>query len=368
MKIVYLSTLNIPSRQANSVQVMRMCEAFAHNGHVTTLIARQLEATQTRDLYDYYGVQKNFQLVLIPCKKVKGLGIRILPKLYARLRQYDAQEVLIYARDIYGISLAVRMGFRAIYEVHSKACRRHIDFLEKTLLKNPRLIRLVVTSKALKTLYTSKFNIADRTEVCHNAAVIPSGPLNGTFPWPACRNTLQLGYTGSLYPGKGAEIIVECAKCLPQYDFHIVGGTENDVAFWKAHATSNVCFHGFLEPSLVHQAHARWDILLLPYQKGIIMPHSASDHSSWMSSLKLFEYMASRKAIIASDLPVLREVLNEQMAVLVSPDNPDEWIDAIRRCEDRSYRQSLAENAYHAFLQHYTSEKRAFKALEGVEV
>lgn len=367
MRIVYLSGSTIPSRGANSIQVMQMCEAFARNGHETTLIGKQPAAGRSRDAYDYYGVRRNFELALIPCTTRKGVNILILPKLYARLRRYDPREVLIYARDIYGVSLAVRMGFRAIYEAHAAPYNRLIHYLETRLLRSPRLVRLVVISEALKTLYTSRFPIADRTVVCHDAAAMPNGSLSDDLPWPPCRDTLQVGYAGHLYPGKGAEVVVECAKRLPHCDFHIIGGTETDIALWKTRAAANVHFHGFLEPALVHQARARCDVLLMPPQRRVIVPYSHMDIAGCMSPLKLFEYMASRRAIIASDLPVLREVLNEQMAVLVPPDDPDRWVEAIRQCEDRSYRRTLAENAYRAFLEHHTWEKRAQKVLEGID-
>ena len=35
----------------------------------------------------------------------------------------------------------------------------------------------------------------------------------------------------------------------------------------------------------------------------------------------MFEYMASKTPIVASDLPSIREILNEENAVLVEPDN-----------------------------------------------
>lgn len=368
MKIVYLSGSNIPSRRANSIQVMRMCEAFAKNGHETTLFGKHFETIQVPDVYEYYGVQKNFELALIPCRKFKGVGVFMLPKLYARLRRYNPDDVLIYARDIYGVSLAVRMGFRAIYEAHAAPYNRLIHYLESALFRNPRLIRLVVISEALKGFYTSAFAVGGRIVVCHDAAVISNGSSNGDLPWPSCRDTLQIGYTGHLYRGRGIEIIVECAKRLPQYDFHVIGGTESDIGLWKAQAGPNICFHGFLEPALVHHACGRCDVLLMPYQKVIVNPHSHLNTVPWMSPMKLFEYMASRRAIIASNLPALREVLDERMALLVEPDDPEQWVNAIRRCEDRSFRQSLAEKAHEAFLQHYTWDKRARKAIEGIEV
>jgi len=40
-----------------------------------------------------------------------------------------------------------------------------------------------------------------------------------------------------------------------------------------------------------------------------------------MSPLKIFEHMSSRKCIFSSDIPVLREVLNDANAVLAVPDD-----------------------------------------------
>jgi len=170
MRIVYLSASSIPSRAANSIHVMRMCEALAGNGHETTLIGKQFGRGQRQNVYDFYGVAANFELALIPCKKIKGVGVFVLPKLHARLRRYDPQEVLIYARDVYGASTAIRMGFRVIYEAHALPYNGLIRFLETSLLRNRRLLRLVVISEALKNLYVSRFDISERTVVCHDAA------------------------------------------------------------------------------------------------------------------------------------------------------------------------------------------------------
>jgi len=345
---------------------MRMCEAFAENGHETTLIGKQFEDSLSQGIYEYYGVQKNFELLLIPCRKIKGVNVLVLPKLCRILRRYDPEGVLVYARDIYGASLAIRMGFRVIYEAHAAPYNGLIRYLEASLLKNSRLIRCVAISEALKTLYTSQFDIADKVVVCHDAAVVPNVSVSTSLPWPACRDTLQIGYTGHLYPGRGIEIILECAKRLPQCDFHIVGGEEKDITFWKAESPVNACFHGFLEPAVIHEARARCDVLLMPYQREITNPHSHLNTVPWMSPMKLFEYMASRRAIVASDLTALREVLDEQTAVLVEPADPEQWVNAILRCHDQGFRQSLAEHAYGVFLERHTWGKRAQMVLEGI--
>jgi len=366
MRIVYLSASSIPSRSANSIHVMRMCEAFAQNGHETTLIGKQFDGGLLKDIYDYYGVDRSFQLSLICCRRSKGVSIFVLPNLYARLRQYDPNEVLVYARDIYGASIAIRMGFRVIYEAHGLPYNRLIRYLEARLLANRRLLRLVVISKALKRLYVSRGDVADKIVVCHDAACVPNGLLIGDLSWPSCRNTLQIGYTGHLHQGRGIEIIIECAKRLPQYDFHIIGGDDKDILYWKSQASTNLHFHGFVEPGLISSVCRRCDVLMMPYQTNLALPYSHANTSGWMSPMKLFEYMASGKAIVASDLPVLREVLNEKMAVLVPPADLGAWLRALRRCQDEVYRQTLAQNAYNVLREHYTWDKRAQKVLEGV--
>ena len=63
MKILYISKSIIPSRTANSIHVMKMCQAFADNGHDVILLAPNLKEqyeSNVDDIYDYYGVKKIF--------------------------------------------------------------------------------------------------------------------------------------------------------------------------------------------------------------------------------------------------------------------------------------------------------------------
>jgi glycosyltransferase involved in cell wall biosynthesis len=368
MRILYLSSSNIPSRAANSIQVMRMCEAFGRNGHKTTLVGKQFDHSQRQDAYDFYGVDPIFELALIPCRRIKGINILLLRKLRKLLKAYDPENTLVFARDIYGASLAGRMGYRIIYEAHWPPRNAMMRWLERALFAQTGFQKLVVISESLKRTYLSVFGKIRRIDVCHDAADVPLADSGADYSWPCGRDRLQVGYTGHLYPGRGIELILACADRSPQYDFHVIGGMEGDIEHWRRQAGTNVHFHGFIHPSLVHLALGKCDVLLMPYQRKVAGGRKGIDTSQCMSPMKLFEYMASRRVIIASDLPVLREVLDERMAVLVPPDNVDEWDAAIERCEDRAYRETLAENAYREFLEHHTWERRVQKVLEGIAV
>ncbi len=368
MKILYLSGFPIPSRAAHSVHVMKMCQALARNGHEVILFACGREEDRAEDLYGYYGVQRIFSVKRLPVIGVRGATLWSLPRLYGALKAHDRRDTLIYARSIYGAFLAGRMGFRIVYEAHAPAPHLLIHWLEKRLFGMEGFQKLIVISESLQRIYLSIYGDIRSVAVCHDAADVPAAGTRPDSAWPGRPLCLQIGYLGHLYRGRGIDLILGCAERLPQDDFHIVGGTEHDLAHWRPRAGANVCFHGFVPPARVPAVLSRCDVLLLPYRKGLSLGGRHIDTSGWMSPMKLFEYMAARKAIIASDLPVLREVLNEDNALLVRPDDLDGWVAALRACEDPPYRERHAAAAYADFLAHYTWDQRVARALQGVSL
>jgi glycosyltransferase involved in cell wall biosynthesis len=57
----------------------------------------------------------------------------------------------------------------------------------------------------------------------------------------------------------------------------------------------------------------------MPYSRSIMGSSGAADSASVASPMKMFEYMAAGRAIVTSDLLVIREVLNEGNAVFCEP-------------------------------------------------
>ena len=188
--------------------------------------------------------------------------------------------------------------------------------------------------------------------------------------WPGRDNCLQVGYVGNLFPGKGMEIISQLCDGFADMDFHVIGGTEKDIAYWKAKTSQNLFFHGFISQADLSRYINVLDICLLPNQKNVLtfgdMSKKSCNISDYTSPLKMFEYMAHGKAIVASDLQVLREVLNEDNAILVKHDNIEAWGSALTSLREKNRRNNLGSRAYEDFIQNYTWTQRAAKALEGV--
>jgi glycosyltransferase involved in cell wall biosynthesis len=126
----------------------------------------------------------------------------------------------------------------------------------------------------------------------------------------------------------------------------------------------NITLTGFVQNSQLPLYQAASDILLMPYEN-VITGSSGGNSTSYASPMKMFEYMASKRAIISSDLPVIREVLNSSNAFLCPPENIDAWSQAIGYLITKERdRHALAQQAW-LDVQKYTWLERATNALAG---
>ena len=139
--------------------------------------------------------------------------------------------------------------------------------------------------------------------------------------------------TGHLYAGRGVELFIELARRIPSAQFVWVGGRPQDVNEWRAKASSqnlrNVLFTGFIPNRDLPLYQSAADVLLMPYARSIFGSSGSADSAAVASPMKMFEYMAAERAIITSDLPVIREVLNESNAVFCPPDDVEAWKTAL---------------------------------------
>jgi glycosyltransferase involved in cell wall biosynthesis len=367
MKIYHLSGSAIPSRSANSIQVMRMASAFAALGHDVTLFCRPGENAGHDDSHAYYGVPAGFDIVRCRWPPVTAVGgLWHAYEIMRCVRERGTPDVF-YGRHMTSLSLALRCGTPVRAEVHGPA--RHVlqRHVVSRVVRSPRLDRLITVSGALRDEYRRLFpGVArDKIVVAHSAADpdvhdVPARPIGGRPGAP------RVGYVGHLYPGKGLELISRLAALMPHVDFHVIGGTDWDLARWRRGAArQNLLFHGHVPPADLAGWMGVFKIALLPYQRRVRVS-GGGDMARWMSPLKLFEYMAYSKAIVASDLPVIREVVEDGVtAMLCTPDAPGSWCSAIQRLiESSEAANAMGERARRLLLGRYTWVHRARLVLE----
>jgi glycosyltransferase involved in cell wall biosynthesis len=160
---------------------------------------------------------------------------------------------------------------------------------------------------------------------------------------------LTVGFTGHIYPGRGADLLFELAKQMPNVNFLWVGGMPQLVEHWRGQLQqanmTNVTMTGFIQHKRIPMYQAAADVLLMPYSRSI-EASSGQDIAEVINPMKMFEYMASGRAIISADLPSIREVLNDGNAVLCEPAEIEKWKVAIESLlADEPRRLALGKQA-----------------------
>jgi glycosyltransferase involved in cell wall biosynthesis len=245
-------------------------------------------------------------------------------------------------------------------------------------MRSPSLRRLVVISHALggelaRRSITPRYGdvvvAADAADPLRTGAVPEAAGIVPAALAEAVGTTV--GYVGHLYSGRGFPIVRRLAERLPELTFHVIGGEDASVAELVAQGLPpNLFLHGFIAPALLPHLYARLDILLMPYQRQVMGASQATELSRWMSPMKMLEYMAAGRAIVASDLPVLGEVLHhDRNALMVPAEDIDTWVETLRSLDrDPALRRRLGTQAQDDWRTEHTWEVRAARVLEGADL
>lgn len=375
MKIVYISNALIPSTTANSLHVMKASRSLADLGHDVTLLCplygspkdRNREISQD-EVFSFYNTSRNFKLQYLCVPNVKGKTFLYVLRIF--LFVLFNMPNMVYSRFLLG-SFLPSLFFETVFESHSPVWREGVlsRILFTTLVRLNRIRLLVLITHALECAYRDYYkSLGCRIFVAPDGSD-PSVPevSKGEVSLKGRNQNLKVGYVGHLYPGKGMEIISKIAPMLLDVDFHIIGGTDKDIQYWKSLLTGkNVFFYGFLPQTVIDNYIALLDVCLLPNSPNVkASGYGQASHDSnkgsigsYTSPLKMFDYMSHGKAIVSSDLEVLREVLNERNSILVHYNDYAKWCSAITHMQSPEVRFDLGRQAKTDFLSLYTWRQR----------
>ncbi len=334
MKLIYLANSRIPTEKAHGIQIMKTCEAFADQGAEVVLLTPRRFNSVKDDPFVYYGVKRNFTI-----KKLPTLDLIFADKLLGRFPFWLATTTFLLAAKIY---LAGK-EYDALYSREQRAGR----FFRNYHLEIHRLPAKIKSGhkkiwRQAKTLVTInnylKEKLIDEGVKADKILVAPDGVDLAKFDIALtkqeARARLELPedkkivlYAGHLYAWKGADILAQAARELGQDILTVfVGGLEEDVKKFqeKYGDEENILILGKKPHSQIP--------LYLKAADVLVLPNSAQEEISkfYTSPMKLFEYMAADRPIVASDLPSIREILNEENAVLVVADKSAELAETIK--------------------------------------
>ncbi len=390
MKIALIAPSQIPSRRANTLQVMKMAQAMTVLGNDVRLAAPLagsrkppaggISSTDWQELARHYGLQHSFpvfSLFAAPRWRRYDYGYRSV----AWARGWGAD--LLYSRLPQAAAISSLLGMPTILETHDFPQGRAGRLLFRAFISGRGRRRLVLITRSLAQDLSAKQGVSaelpftiiapDGVDLARYANLPDArqarGSLRVEYGVPVDVDRILVGYTGHLYRGRGANQMLKMAALLPEVNFLLVGGEPDHVADLtekvEQHNLRNVMMIGFVPNADLPAYQAACDMLLMPYQAQVAAS-SGGDISRYLSPMKLFEYLACGRPILSGDLPVLREVLNPSNSVLLPLDDLETWAAAIRDLAADPNRRSLLGEQARLDASHYTWDERARKILEGL--
>ncbi len=386
--------MRLPTEKAHGLQIMQNCEAFADAGcDVTLWVARRWNTRELRavaDPYAYYGVRTNFKIRRVPCIDIFPLfpadsaGARvafyILQLSYALvclLLLLFSRADIYYSRDEFVLSLLIRLRPREslAYEVHQFPASGRGAALQRHIVANVGSV-IAITPPLRADLIRKRGADPERVIVAHDGIrrarfeKLPDrASARGQIGWR--QEAFIIGYVGRLHTlglDKGVGTLVEALAAMDDACLALVGGPADMAEAlrrrWLALGASSERFlyAGQVSPDHVPRYLSAFDICVLPLPAETHFAHHASP-------MKLYEYMASGRAIIASDLPAWSDVVEDgATALLLPPDDAEAWSEAVDRLRhDGDLRARLGQRARQRALKHYTWDIRAARILAHIQ-
>ena len=375
---LYYFTNYFPDSKARHVQIAKMVDSFINTHSNVKFVLRDYRSNFHSDPKDFYNLKNTFEITEL--SSLKLLPIKYDFYFHYNLRKYvdeiiksdEEQKTILYSR--YGknsgrlteilIESAGKNNFRGVFaEIHEGLDSREESYATK-------LDGIVVISKALRNMLLD-LGIDDRKILVAPSCVdVDSYIQHRSKSKSEMREELSLPveknlavYTGHLYRDRGVETLVESARFLDdRTEILIVGGLPEDVRRVEklVHGSGladSVSVLGSRPSSAIPLYQLCADVLVMPYPENWKL-------KQWSSPMKMFEYMATSRPIVASDFPVVREVLDGKNSYLVKPGDPAELAEGINKCiRDKTFSDSICTKAFED-VKDYTWDRRAEKILE----
>lgn len=388
LAVIYVTAARIPGERAHSIQVVRTCEALIRRGaYVLILAPRRRNPLAGVDLASFYGLSVAPKVWLVPCFdlvsrrpsstsfKLLALSFTLasLPVLLALRAVLRRAVKVVFVREPLIMALMAALkpvhGLPVVYEEHR--------------VPRPSSLYLASLGRCDLIVAISRVQASALRAIAPflkgRIVVIPDAAEPRLFALQASRDELRrrLGlpvdaklamYVGQLSKWKVPEFLVDAASHLRGEAIVVfVGGSQSDVARVREYAerrgVDNVLFLGYKPPSAVPMYMAAADVLI-HYSPAELRPGRMES----LSPLKLFEYMASGRPILAPDYAPIREVIVDgSTGLLFNPSDPRDLAEKCRLLlRDPELASKLALNAKRALIECFTYSARADRVVSSL--
>lgn len=373
LELIYPVPEKFPDNRARFIQIINTCNALAQKGLSVKLITSLKKGYDKEKFFNFYGLTpcKNLKIIKLPMLrrerdkylKISWNGVFNFSLLaYLLLRKKEKSVIFLRHLKLAKFLLRFRKIIKnpIIFEVHEIFhLNDSLNLSQKTKLKKNEIKvykevdSLICLSNQLRDFLINLINVKrNKIFVVHHAF---------KKDWLEIKRNLDnsfICYTGSLYEWKGVDVLISAMKFIPNEKLLIVGGGDRLEKLKELAIKENVAERVKFIGSVPHQLIPEY----LSKAKVAVLPNISEGPSKFSSPLKLFEYMAAGVPIVASDLPVFKEILRDnETGLFFEPGNPESFAKTVKKVlNSEELSEKLSINAK-KMAENYTYEKRAEK-------
>lgn len=305
---------------------IKECKSLANNGFAVSLIVADGLGDEHKDGVNFFDVGKNNSGRLSRFTKTTRNVYRKAIGIDADVYHFHDPELMFFA---YLLKLK---GKKVIYDVHEDLPRQ---LLSKPYLSNMSKKLLSFFIEKIENFFASRFTaiitatsfIKDRfIKINCETIDVNNFPLLSEFEdFSDKAKQNEICYVGGLSEVRGIFEIIESLNHLNSIRLNLAG-LFNDSSFEKKAKAqpswSKVNELGFLDRNGIKEVYSKSKI-------GLVTLHPIINYVDALP-VKMFEYMASGLAVIASDIPLWKEIIEEsKCGICVNPLNSKDIANAV---------------------------------------
>ncbi|MEK7067247.1 MAG: glycosyltransferase [Patescibacteria group bacterium] len=333
MKMYYLANARMPTERAHGIQLAKMCEAMLDAGADMELVLPR-RAIDKKSIREFYSLRRDIPVRRLWALDVYGWGaigyymgsvsFMLSYFIFFWIRKIRGERFIMYTIDMdqFSFALVPLLGVPYFVEIHDA---KRYSYAYSLLFHNAD--GLIVINSLIKKELLENFKLKNPEKILIFPNGIDVNFFNGEISKEAARKKLNLSqnikialYGGQFYQWKGFEIFPEAAKLLNQHlTIAVVGADEREVraGLGMKDFPANLDFFG-------KRPYAEMPLWFAAADALIVLGTKKSDYSYLHTSpMKLFEYMAARRPIIAAETPAIEDVVTEREVFFYEPDNAD---------------------------------------------
>lgn len=352
MKYYYVANARIPNEKAHGIQIAKMCEALLEEGRDLELVVPS-RVPGNPSLAEYYGLRIDVPVTYLGVPNTYTWGkvgyvfasvlFMFAYLMYLGGKRIRGESFLVYTIDMDSFSSAAIRLLNVPYasEMH---VGRPTHFASRFFIAG--ISRIVAITSGVKESLAHTFTLNESKFI-----IEPNGVdlelFTDALPQKEARRTLGLRedekialYVGRFYPWKGLDTLISAAAILEKESIRVIvlGGSQKELQ-----EVTGMLVPAFLDcrEAVPYGEVPSW---LSAADVTLVLGTSKSEESfRYTSPMKVFEYLAVGRPIVASRTPALEGLLGQGVAFYCEPDNPESLVEAIRTALQTPEKDRMAQ-------------------------